>query len=82
MKSSVHNFYKAYEKLSLKNVGHVTALGDICNAIQQVPTSTVLSQLEFLKINERVHIDSGDLSGIPVAIKVFRSPGKVAKMKG
>ena len=66
----------------MENVGHVTALGDICHAIQQLPTSTILSwqlevdEFQFSKINDWTRIYSGDLNNIAVAIKVFPFSGK------
>ena len=61
-----------------QNVKHVMALGDLCSAIQRLPTSAVLSTRLEKCSNIAVasggftDIWRGDVGDLPVAIKAFR----------
>ncbi|KAF9647761.1 kinase-like protein [Thelephora ganbajun] len=69
---------QAYSTLGSQNARSVTALGNLCSAIGQLPTSAVLSTGPEERGNIAVasggltDIWRGDLGGAPVAIKAFR----------
>lgn len=69
---------KAYPTINLKNAKFVAALGGVCSATEQLPTSAILSA--GLKKRGNIAEDSGgtadiwqgEYRGTHVAIKVFR----------
>ena len=69
---------KAYHPLDWQNVKYVTALGNLCSEIQQLPTSTLLTTGLEKRGNIAVasggitDIWRGELGDLRVAIKAFR----------
>lgn len=73
-----HYFVKAYPTLDSQSAKHITALGNLCGAIQRLPTSAQLSvgleKRGYIAVASGGFTDiwRGSLSGVQVAIKAFR----------
>ena len=78
LKHITHHLHKAYSILDSQNAKYITALGNVCGAIQQLPTSAVLSAglekcaIIALKPAGLMDIWYGYPGGFPVAIKAHR----------